>query len=81
MKGSTSIIKTIEGTVASVPLKVVENIRNKSFSKGHIKYSFICGGAFAGLDKVIRNRSEKGGIGYASKVRMNEVILATYCKL
>ena len=30
---------------------------------------FICGGAFAGLDKVIRNRSEKGGIGFGAEVK------------
>ena len=33
---------------------------------------FICGGAFAGLDKVIRNRSEKGGIGFNAEVRTKE---------
>ncbi|HNJ09374.1 MAG TPA: AAA family ATPase, partial [Plasticicumulans sp.] len=30
---------------------------------------FICGGAFAGLDKVIRSRSEKGGIGFSAEVK------------
>ena len=30
---------------------------------------FICGGAFAGLDKVIQNRSEKGGIGFSADVK------------
>jgi len=29
---------------------------------------FICGGAFAGLDQVIRERSEKGGIGFGAEV-------------
>ena len=33
---------------------------------------FICGGAFAGLDKVIRNRSEKGGIGFGAEVKSKE---------
>jgi ATP-dependent Clp protease ATP-binding subunit ClpX len=30
---------------------------------------FICGGAFAGLERVIRNRSEKGGIGFSAEVK------------
>jgi ATP-dependent Clp protease ATP-binding subunit ClpX len=33
---------------------------------------FIVGGAFAGLDKVIRNRSEKGGIGFSAEVRSKD---------
>ena len=30
---------------------------------------FICGGAFAGLDKIVRERSEKGGIGFSAEVK------------
>jgi ATP-dependent Clp protease ATP-binding subunit ClpX len=33
---------------------------------------FICGGAFAGLDKIIRDRSEKGGIGFSAEVKSKE---------
>ena len=33
---------------------------------------FICGGAFAGLDKVIRERSEKGGIGFSAEVKSKD---------
>jgi ATP-dependent Clp protease ATP-binding subunit ClpX len=33
---------------------------------------FICGGAFAGLEKVIRNRSEKGGIGFGAEVKSKD---------
>jgi ATP-dependent Clp protease ATP-binding subunit ClpX len=33
---------------------------------------FICGGAFAGLDKVIRSRSEKGGIGFSAEVKSKD---------
>jgi ATP-dependent Clp protease ATP-binding subunit ClpX len=33
---------------------------------------FICGGAFAGLDKVIRDRSEKGGIGFGAEVKSKD---------
>jgi ATP-dependent Clp protease ATP-binding subunit ClpX len=38
------------------------------------KILFICGGAFAGLDKVIRNRSEKGGIGFGAEVKTKEQV-------
>ncbi|HMU66371.1 MAG TPA: AAA family ATPase, partial [Cellvibrionaceae bacterium] len=33
---------------------------------------FICGGAFAGLDKIIRDRSEKGGIGFSAVVKSKD---------
>ncbi|MEJ2668701.1 MAG: AAA family ATPase, partial [Gammaproteobacteria bacterium] len=33
---------------------------------------FICGGAFAGLDKVIQDRSEKGGIGFSAAVKSRD---------
>ena len=33
---------------------------------------FVCGGAFAGLDKIIRDRSEKGGIGFSAEVKSKE---------
>ena len=37
---------------------------------------FICGGAFAGLDKVIRDRSDKGGIGFSAEVKSKETVLS-----
>jgi ATP-dependent Clp protease ATP-binding subunit ClpX len=36
------------------------------------KILFICGGAFAGLDKIIRDRSERGGIGFSAEVKSKE---------
>ncbi|HCI87879.1 MAG TPA: ATP-dependent Clp protease ATP-binding subunit ClpX, partial [Gammaproteobacteria bacterium] len=33
---------------------------------------FVCGGAFAGLDKIIRDRSEKSGIGFTAEVRSQD---------
>ena len=38
---------------------------------------FICGGAFAGLDRIIRSRSEKGGIGFSAEVRSQDSTLNT----
>jgi len=64
-----ALLKLIEGTVASVPPQGGRKHPQQEFLQvdtGNIL--FICGGAFAGLDKVIRHRSEKGGIGFGAEV-------------
>ena len=65
-----ALLKLIEGTVASVPPQGGRKHPQQEFLQvdtGNIL--FICGGAFAGLDKVIRERSKKGGIGFAAEVQ------------
>ncbi len=65
-----ALLKLIEGTVASVPPQGGRKHPQQEFLQvdtGNIL--FICGGAFAGLDKVIRDRSEKGGIGFNAEVK------------
>lgn len=65
-----ALLKLIEGTVASVPPQGGRKHPQQEFLQvdtGNIL--FICGGAFAGLDKVIRDRSEKGGIGFSAEVK------------
>lgn len=65
-----ALLKLIEGTVASVPPQGGRKHPQQEFLQvdtGNIL--FICGGAFAGLEKIIRNRSEKGGIGFSAEVR------------
>jgi ATP-dependent Clp protease ATP-binding subunit ClpX len=65
-----ALLKLIEGTVASVPPQGGRKHPNQEFVQvdtGNIL--FICGGAFAGLERIIRNRSEKGGIGFGAKVK------------
>ena len=65
-----ALLKLIEGTVASVPPQGGRKHPQQEFLQvdtGNIL--FICGGAFSGLDKVIRHRSEKGGIGFGAEVR------------
>ncbi len=65
-----ALLKLIEGTVASVPPQGGRKHPQQEFLQvdtGNIL--FICGGAFAGLDKVIRERSKKGGIGFAAEVK------------
>jgi len=68
-----ALLKLIEGTVASVPPQGGRKHPQQEFLQvdtGNIL--FICGGAFAGLDKVIRNRSEKSGIGFGAEVRSKD---------
>ena len=51
--------------------RVVENTRNKNSSVDTSNILFICGGAFSGLDEIIRNRSEEKGIGFEASVTKN----------
>jgi ATP-dependent Clp protease ATP-binding subunit ClpX len=65
-----ALLKLIEGTIASVPPQGGRKHPNQDFVQvDTTNILFICGGAFDGLEKVIRARSEKSGIGFGAEVR------------
>lgn len=65
-----ALLKLIEGTVASIPPQGGRKHPNQDFVQvDTTNILFICGGAFDGLEKVIRNRSEKSGIGFGAEVK------------
>ncbi len=65
-----ALLKLIEGTVASVPPQGGRKHPNQDFVQiDTTNILFICGGAFDGLEKIIRNRSERSGIGFGAEVK------------
>src|SRR5450830_1473709 len=65
-----ALLKLIEGTIASVPPQGGRKHPNQDFVQvDTTNILFVCGGAFDGLEKIIRSRSEKSGIGFGAEVR------------
>jgi ATP-dependent Clp protease ATP-binding subunit ClpX len=68
-----ALLKLIEGTKASVPPQGGRKHPNQDFLQiDTTNILFVCGGAFAGLEKVIESRTEAGGIGFGAVVKSKQ---------
>ena len=74
-----ALLKLIEGTTASVPPQGGRKHPNQDFVQvDTTNILFVCGGAFDGLDKIVRNRTEKTGIGFGAELRTPKDAKATF---
>ncbi len=68
-----ALLKLIEGTIASVPPQGGRKHPQQEFLQVNTaNILFVCGGAFAGLEKVIQQRSQSTGIGFSAELRTTE---------
>lgn len=76
-----ALLKLVEGTIASVPPQGGRKHPQQDYIQiDTANILFICGGAFSGIEKIIEQRTNKGGIGFSAKMKeeksnkINEII-------
>ena len=68
-----ALLKLIEGTIASIPPQGGRKHPQQEFLQvDTTNILFICGGAFSGLEKIISERSNKSGIGFAAEIQQKD---------
>src|SRR5438309_1117773 len=73
------LLKLVEGTIASVPPQGGRKHPNQDFVQvDTTNILFVCGGAFDGLEKIVRNRTEKTGIGFGAEIKSPKNSRAIY---
>src|SRR6266511_219484 len=74
-----ALLKLVQGTIASVPPQGGRKHPNQDFVQvDTTNILFVCGGAFDGLEKIVRNRTEKTGIGFGAEVKSPKNSRAIY---
>ena len=68
-----ALLKLVEGTIASVPPQGGRKHPNQDMLQVDTSnILFICGGAFAGLEKIVEQRTEAAGIGFGANVKSKQ---------